>query len=213
MTHDPTANERRKRRDKPFPRLCPNCLKDEVYPETMPYSVEAKHDGRSYRIEVPELRIPKCKACGELIFTNSVDDQIIEALRSRVRILTPQQIKAGRKALGLKSKDLALRLGVAAATLSRWEKGAMIQSRAMDNLLRLYFAVPEARVVLRGVEQDPTLGVVTVLENGPVQAGPEINRMSGHFRDVNAFRTAEVREKVKHAKSAPSWDPFPVEPN
>ena len=36
----------------------------------------------------------------------------------------------------------------------------MIQSRAMDNFLRVYFAVPEARAVLRGPEQDPNLGAL-----------------------------------------------------
>jgi transcriptional regulator with XRE-family HTH domain len=62
----------------------------------------------------------------------------------------------------LSQKDLAERLGVAEATISRWETGAQIQSRALDNLLRVYFAVPEVRSVLRGVEQDPQLGVGTV---------------------------------------------------
>ncbi len=41
-------------------------------------------------------------------------------------------------------------------------EGALIQPRAMDNLLRVYFAVPEARAVLRGPEQDPELGTTVV---------------------------------------------------
>jgi putative zinc finger/helix-turn-helix YgiT family protein len=184
MAHDTTANQSRKRRDRPFPWLCANCLKDEVYPVTMPYAVETKHDGRSYHIEIPELRIPKCRSCGELIFSNSVDDQIIQALRSRVHILTPEQIKAGRKALGLKSKDLAERLGVAAATVSRWEKGMMIQSRAMDNFLRIYFAVPEVRSALRGAEQDPNLGIAADSKSDPMPQAAETNRIKGCFRGL-----------------------------
>ncbi|HBI44636.1 MAG TPA: hypothetical protein DDY78_17565 [Planctomycetales bacterium] len=195
MTHDTTANQSRKRRDRPFPWLCANCLKDEVYPVTMPYAVETKHDGRLYHIEVPELRIPKCKACGELIFSNSVDDQIMEALRSHVRILTPEQIKAGRKALGLKSKDLAKRLGVAAATVSRWEKGMMIQSRAMDNLLRVYFAVPEARAVLRGAEQDPNLGVVADPKSDLAPVEARSNRVTAHFRPRELKNLSDQRKR------------------
>lgn len=160
MKLEEKKTEIRKRRDRPFPWPCVNCLKDEVYPETMPYGIERKHSGRIYQLTIPALTIPKCRACGELVFSNSVDDQIIKALRTEAKLLTPQQIKAGRKALGLKSKELAARMGVAAATLSRWEKGMMIQSRAMDNFLRVYFAVPEARAVLRGPEQDPNLGAV-----------------------------------------------------
>jgi putative zinc finger/helix-turn-helix YgiT family protein len=124
----------------------------------MPYEIDVKHDGQLYHLEIPALKIPTCHACGELSFSNSVDDQIVQALRERVRLLTPEQIRTGRKALGLKAKELAERLGVAAATLSRWEKGRLIQSRAMDNFLRAYFAVPELRAVLRGTEQDPNLG-------------------------------------------------------
>jgi len=36
-------------------------------------------------------------------------------------------------------------LGVAKETISRWETGALIQSRAMDNLLRLFFESEDVR--------------------------------------------------------------------
>jgi putative zinc finger/helix-turn-helix YgiT family protein len=117
--------------------------------ETMPYVANLKHDGRIYRIEIPELKIPKCRACGETTFSNDTDDQIIAALRSHLKLLTPQQIKAGRKTLGLKAKELAEQVGVAAATVSRWEQGRLIQSRAMDNLLRLFFESEDVRRLLR----------------------------------------------------------------
>jgi len=128
----------------------------------MSYTCNAAHDGRTYQIEIPEIDIPKCQSCGTLVITNSVDDRIIQALRARVRLLTPEQIRGGREALGLKSKELAEKLGVAAETISRWESGGIIQSRAMDNFLRIYFAVPEARAVLRGAEQNPDLGTTTI---------------------------------------------------
>jgi putative zinc finger/helix-turn-helix YgiT family protein len=131
-----------------------------VYPTKVPYTAEVKHDGRTYSIQIPELDIPRCRNCAELIFSVNVDDQIVAALRAELRLLTPAQIAAGRKALKLGQMVLAERLGVASETISRWEKGRLIQSRAMDNLLRLYFALPSVRDVLRGDEQDPNLGVV-----------------------------------------------------
>jgi putative zinc finger/helix-turn-helix YgiT family protein len=158
MTPKVKTDEVRKGRDRPFPWPCANCLKDEVYPVTMPYTTEVRHDGRTYKLTLPALRIPKCRACGELVFSNSVDDQIVQALRAEARLLTPQQIREGREALGLQSKEMAERLGVAKETLSRWETGMMIQSRAMDNFLRAYFAVPELRAVLQGPNQDAALG-------------------------------------------------------
>jgi hypothetical protein len=56
-------------------------------------------------------------------------------------------------------KQAAARLGIAEATLSRWMTGSIIQSRAMDNLLRVYFAFPDVRRALSGVEQDAQLGL------------------------------------------------------
>src|SRR5919201_1868093 len=133
MTHDTSTSKARKQRDRPFPWRCGNCLKDEVYPETMSYAIDVKHDGQLYHLDIPELLIPKCRACGELVFSNSVDDQVLQALRAHVRLLTPEQIRGGRKVLRFKSKELAEKLGIAPETMSRWERGRLIQSRAMDN--------------------------------------------------------------------------------
>jgi DNA-binding transcriptional regulator YiaG len=91
-----------------------------------------------------------------------VDEQITEAFRMQLRLLNPAQIWKGRKELGLHHYELAERLGVAEATISRWETGTLIQSRAMDNLLRAYFALPEVRAALRGAGQDPNFGIEVV---------------------------------------------------
>jgi putative zinc finger/helix-turn-helix YgiT family protein len=163
MTRDAKTNGPRRRRGRPFPLRCLQCLKEEIYPATVPYAADIRHDGQLYHIEVPKLRVPQCRACGALVFNYSADDQVLNALRSHLRLLTPQQIKEGRKKLGLQGKELAQRLGVAKETISRWETGMMIQSRAMDNFLRAYFAVPELRAVLLGPNQDASLGATAVV--------------------------------------------------
>jgi putative zinc finger/helix-turn-helix YgiT family protein len=191
MTPESKTAEVRKGRDRPFPWVCANCLKDEVYPVTMPYTTEVKHDGRMYKLTIPALTIPKCRACGELVFSLRVDDQIVAALRAEARLLTPEQIRQGREALGLQSKELAERLGVAKETLSRWETGMMIQSRAMDNLLRAYFAVPEVRAVLRGAEQDPALGTPAVLHS-PVEGPNTDHRRNGGTPMCREYRRDEL---------------------
>jgi putative zinc finger/helix-turn-helix YgiT family protein len=198
MTRETKKNTARKPRDRPFPWRCATCLKDEVYPDTIRYSTDAKHDGRVYHIEVPELRIPKCRACGALVFTYTADDQVLDALRAHVRLLTPAQIKNGRLALGLKKKQLAERLGVAAATISRWERGGLIQSRAMDNYLRVYFAVPEVRAVLKGPEQDPSLGAKDAPGQAPADKRPP---RPGSNRIWRALRDVEKASERKQAFS------------
>jgi len=50
-------------------------------------------------------------------------------------------------------KEAAERLGIAEATLSRWLTDTQIQSRALDNLLRVFFAFPVVREALHGASQ------------------------------------------------------------
>ncbi len=76
-------------------------------------------------------------ACGELVFDDHADEQISEALRKHLGLLTPEQIRLALRALGMPQKTLAASLGIAEATLSRWMSGGLIQSRAMDNLMRV----------------------------------------------------------------------------
>lgn len=113
------------------------------------------------------MKSPPCETCGELVFTSAADEQISDALRAHLRLLTPAQMRQGMKALGLNQQELAQKLGVAKETISRWVNGALIQSRAMDNLLRVYFAFPQVRAALRGTGQDPELGAAVTAEALP----------------------------------------------
>jgi putative zinc finger/helix-turn-helix YgiT family protein len=133
---------------RPFPWRCPECGKKEVRPVTVKHASQIKHDGRLYTVEVPRLRVPRCGACGELIFDNDADDQIAQALREQLGLLSGDQIRKNREALGLSQRSLAEHLGVAVETISRWENGALTQTRAMDRYLRVYFGVPAARAAL-----------------------------------------------------------------
>jgi putative zinc finger/helix-turn-helix YgiT family protein len=133
---------------KPFPWRCPECGKKEVRPAVVSHTSEIRHDGRLYTVKVPKLRVPRCKACGELIYDNDADDQIATALRRQLGLLSPEQIHKNRVQLKLSQRELAEHLGVAVETISRWENGVLIPSRAMDRYLRLYFGVPAARSAL-----------------------------------------------------------------
>ena len=153
-------------REKPFPRRCPECGKTEVQPATIVYDAEVKHDGRLYALHVPRLQVNKCGACGEVLFGNVADDQISQALREHLALLSPEQIRDSLSTLGLRQKDLAERIGVAAETISRWMSGTQIQSRAMDNLMRLFFAFDTVRAALPATHPDKNLGVnVTLCRN------------------------------------------------
>src|SRR4029079_19106671 len=109
------------------------------------YDAEVRHDGRLHSFRIPALEIPVCQSCGERIFTEHVDEQVDDALRAHLHLLIPAEIRTALKRVGLSQKVAAEQLGIAEATLSRWLTGTQIQSRAMDNLLRVFFAFPEVR--------------------------------------------------------------------
>src|SRR5258706_1948449 len=122
-----------------FPWSCPNCGKLEVFAITTNYLADVKHDGKLHQIGISELRAAKCRNCGELVFSADTSEQISAALRSHLGLLSPQAIKSARDSRGMTQKELSKETGIAEETISRWEGRLIIQSRAMDQFVRLYF--------------------------------------------------------------------------
>ena len=69
---------------KPFPWKCHHCFKREVRMSVMDYDAEIKCCGCLRKFTIPNLKIPTCQACGEIVFTCSVDEQINRALKKHV---------------------------------------------------------------------------------------------------------------------------------
>ncbi|MGH7172184.1 MAG: type II TA system antitoxin MqsA family protein [Gemmataceae bacterium] len=138
-------NEDNPRPIRPFPWKCGRCRQREIYPRVAEYSTEIVHDGRSYKVTLSSLRTFRCRNCGDVVLDTEANKQITQAFRQQAGLLTPEEIRQHRKKLGLTQEELAERLSVAEATLSRWENGWQIQQRCLDKLLRLFFALPEAR--------------------------------------------------------------------
>jgi putative zinc finger/helix-turn-helix YgiT family protein len=135
--------------DRPFPWRCLECKAREVYPLATDYTTTVKHDGRAYTIRIPDLEIPTCRNCGTQVFSVADDDRIFAALRARLGLLTPQEIQQQRGRLEITQQELADKLGVDIDQIARWEAGELVQARAMDNLLRLFFESEEVRLLLR----------------------------------------------------------------
>ncbi len=162
-------NRNNEGKSKPFPWKCRNCKKSSVYPAVVSYPVEIEYDGRVYHVVVDGLKTPQCKDC-RTAFPDAEANRLItlEFLR-QAKLLTPQQIRQQREALGLTQKTLASLLGFAEATVSRWETGAQIQQRSLDNLLRIFFGFPDVRKQLwdsslseRGIQIEPESGAQIV---------------------------------------------------
>jgi len=132
-----------------YPKPCGKCGQKTMELATVPYATTIEHDGRSYRVEIPALTVPRCANCQTISIDDEADRHISPAFRREARLLAPEEIRRGREKLGLTQKQFANLLGVGEATVSRWETGAQIQQRAMDRFLRLCFASPAAVDLLR----------------------------------------------------------------
>ena len=131
--------------ERPFPWKCPTCQERTIVRMTTSYSVECAHDGRTYTVMIPDLAVPRCPNCGDMIFDSPATRRIEDALREMVRLLSPGQIRRNRETLNWTQEQLASHLGVAEEKIARWEIGHQIQQRAIDRLLRIYFAHPNVR--------------------------------------------------------------------
>lgn len=131
---------------KPFPWKCASCAQRAVGPETLAtYTATLEHDGRSHEVGIRDLAAYRCGNCGDIVFDDAAEERLYDALREKVGLLAPAEIRARREGLGLTQKQMAAALRLSESTISRWETGGQIQQRAMDLLLRAFFDLPALR--------------------------------------------------------------------
>lgn len=98
---------------------------------------EMTFKGVDIAIEVEVYTCPVCGLeAGTVQSAGAVQRAVADAYRSRVDLLTGQEIKSLREARGLTQQQLADRMNVGIASLKRWETG-MVQSKSMDHALRM----------------------------------------------------------------------------
>jgi putative zinc finger/helix-turn-helix YgiT family protein len=187
---------------KPFPWKCGACRSRSVVPTTVNYTTEIEHDGRAYSVTVADLEVLRCQQCGEMILDDAANRRISETFRNQLGILTPGQIRQNRESLRLTQKQLAGLMGIAEATLSRWETGSQVQQRALDKLLRLCFACDSARELLADEDRLAQLGTSAVSPSGKDVAscpGQQTSERSADLRRFSAVLDELPEEKERAA--------------
>lgn len=132
-----------------FSAKCIKCRQRTKVLTPVHYTTKFCHDGREYVVEIPSLVVPKCSNCQAISLDDEANRQIDLAFRRKAGLFTPEEIRARREALGLTQQQLADEFGVAVSTLNRWENGAQIQQRIMNDFLTLFFENSEVRKRMR----------------------------------------------------------------
>jgi DNA-binding transcriptional regulator YiaG len=130
---------RKQRPSEPFPHICPECGATAVYPETTNYRTAFKYEGQLHEFEAPNVTLNKCRDCGGTILPNTALDQITEAFRRHVNLLTAEEIRGGLAKLQLSQKDFAERIGAAPKSVSDWLANLRFQPRSLDRMMRSFF--------------------------------------------------------------------------
>jgi superfamily II DNA or RNA helicase len=68
---------------RPFPWVCPKCRHKEVRPARVAYRAERLCGDRLVEVKIPDLLVPKCENCGELVFDYNAEEQIRRAAQSQ----------------------------------------------------------------------------------------------------------------------------------
>jgi DNA-binding transcriptional regulator YiaG len=150
---------------KPFPWRCGNCGEQAVYGSTLDCTRTMHHDNREYTVTVAGLKTPRCVKCGQIMLDNEALEVLTDAFVRQLNLLTPQQIREHREKVNLTPQQLAAALGVADAMVERLESGGMIQTRSVDNLMRLFFGLPNVREILMTHQ-------ISTLPETPAHAAP-----------------------------------------
>jgi len=116
---------------------CPSCGEGILKPKTLHECFNHEEDGRTMPVVVQNVPVEICTRCGEKFHGPEAARLHHQAICKTFGFLTPEQIRSVREDNGLTQEEFARLTGIGQATISRWERGRLVQNRAMDNYLRL----------------------------------------------------------------------------
>jgi putative zinc finger/helix-turn-helix YgiT family protein len=116
--------------------ICLRC-DSEDFAEVHEAEIEQEFKGELLKVKSPALM---CSMCGWVTVDPAQVDELrrrtADAYRVKHGLLTSEDIKIMRKALGKTQRDFAAFLGVGEASVKRWETW-MVQDKSNDRLMRL----------------------------------------------------------------------------
>ena len=108
----------------------------------------------------------RCNECSIEYTDSKADDLRHEAVCNYLGRLTPKEILRIRESMSMSQKEFADETGIGEASLSRWERGYLIQNEAMDNFLHL-LSQPGNLEILRKRRSDSAEYLEPIFRNIP----------------------------------------------
>src|SRR5947209_8156694 len=134
-------------------RRCPSCGHQPLVPQRIRDEFEYGPDDDRIAVVAEAVPVLACPACGETLYGPEAAAVRHQAICRALRLLSPAEIKALRERLGPDQENFSRLTGIGVATLSRWERGRLLQTRALDRYLRLLNALPQAAQFLATLQK------------------------------------------------------------
>lgn len=159
--------------------ICPECEEGELVAGVR--DLEFSYSGRPLRVSA--LECYRCQSCGtETVKPDQIrrnETRIADAKRNLDQLLSGEEIRRVREALGLSQPEAAKIFGGGANGFSKYERGQTVQSVPMDRLLRVAAAYPWIVEFLR------------------FQSGGMSKARAGDYIDVSAVSLNDPQYKSK----------------
>lgn len=178
--------------------LCPQCEKGHLAAST--WADDFRHGDRAVHVDGLECYV--CDQCGaDPVFTDQIRRnqlKIADAKRRADGLLTGAEVRHAREHLGLTQQEAASLFGGGTNAFSKYERGDVLQSTAMDRLLRAALFYPDLIDFLR-VEARIAAGEDERLDVQQYQAGPALNMRDKAYRSRSVGgQVVELNEPRQH---------------
>ncbi|HET6433880.1 type II toxin-antitoxin system MqsA family antitoxin [Dyella sp.] len=121
---------------------CPLCERGDLESRTIDETI--RHGG--VELVVPGVEISVCSSCGEEVVLpeQARRNEVLfaDAKRREDGLMTSSEIVAWRKRHGLTQKDAGIVIGGGVNAFSKYERGEVLQLRAVDSFMRAIDAFP-----------------------------------------------------------------------
>jgi putative zinc finger/helix-turn-helix YgiT family protein len=131
--------------------LCPECGQGHLFSLTRTEEFDFDLGDETIKVRAENVPIKQCDKCGEVLIGPAAANAEHEAICRAAGFLLPFEIKAIREKLGWSQQHMADLTGFGIETVSRLERGRLLQNRSNDMVLQAIRDCPAFREYLEGL--------------------------------------------------------------
>lgn len=124
-------------------RTCPTCRRGVLKSIRIDDEFDFRVDEGLVHVRAEGVPVEACDVCGEQLSGPEAAAIRHRAVCKTLGLLGPDEVRGVRERMGLTQAQFSKLTGIGEATISRWERGRLLQNRANDRYLRLLASGPE----------------------------------------------------------------------